>query len=209
MKMKLWVPGYLILIILLSILPGEACEFYFNYQEVKAPLGVTGTIGIRVRKDHQDCTMEGMDYQLEWANIQVIEETPWEEIGTALYEKQLQVVLSQIGSGYLSISKDCSREGYQEKQLPITVVAGGENWEKAIGETYPYPREENIYSQKGPFEINETSIIIGDTIILLPEIPPALNSCEGPIVVYYIQSESNKALLIAGEEIFFPFSWER
>lgn len=82
--------------------------------------------------------MKGMDYTLAWSNIQVLEETDWTEIGQNLYEKRLQVVLSEIGEGFFLISKECLREGYGEKQLPISIGEGGEIWEKAFSLEYPY-----------------------------------------------------------------------
>ncbi|GAH27161.1 unnamed protein product [marine sediment metagenome] len=67
-----------------------------------------------------------LDYQFDWEGIQILGETDWEEIGPQLYEKWFQVSLSSIGEGFLKISKDCSKEGYEEAVLPITVTKGYE-----------------------------------------------------------------------------------
>ena len=63
-----------------------------------------------------------LDYQFDWERIQILGETDWKEISPQLYEKWFQVSLSSIGDGFLKISKDCSREGYEEATLPIRVT---------------------------------------------------------------------------------------
>jgi hypothetical protein len=107
--------------------PALACEFSFNYDRIEAPIGTVGEIGVRVEKTHLRCTMDdSLDYQFDWEGIQILGETDWEEIGPQLYEKWFQVSLSSIGEGFLKISKDCSKEGYEEAVLPITVTKGYE-----------------------------------------------------------------------------------
>lgn len=108
--------------------PALACEFTFNYDRIEAPIGTVGEIGVRVEKTHPRCTMDdSLDYQFDWEGIQILGETDWEEIGPQLYEKWFQVSLSSIGEGFLKISKDCSKEGYEEAVLPITVTKGDED----------------------------------------------------------------------------------
>lgn len=108
--------------------PALACEFTFNYDRIEAPVGSVGEIGVRVEKTHRKCTMDDpLDYQFDWKSIQIIGETDWEKIGPQLYEKWFQVSLSSIGEGFLKISKDCSKEGYEEAVLPITVTEGDED----------------------------------------------------------------------------------
>lgn len=108
--------------------PALACEFSFNYDRIEAPIGTVGEIGVRVEKTHRRCTMDdSLDYQFDWEGIQILGETDWEEIGPQLYEKWFQVSLSSIGEGFLKISKDCSKEGYEEAVLSITVTEGDED----------------------------------------------------------------------------------
>jgi len=42
--------------------------------------------------------------------------------------------LSALGAGFLKISKTCSKEGYEEAGLPVTVTAGEEDgvWSEAL-----------------------------------------------------------------------------
>ena len=109
--------------VLALTLSAAACQFSFNYSEITAPLGTVGEIGVRVQKDHNNCTLTSMDdYQFAWEDIQVLGQTAWAEIGPNLYEKWFQVSLSEVGDGYLMISKDCTKEGYEEAVLPIAVL---------------------------------------------------------------------------------------
>ena len=119
MKKRLTVTLLAATITVLAItLSAAACQFSFNYTEITAPLGTVGEIGVRVQKDHNNCTLPSMDdYQFAWENIQVLGETAWEGIGPDLYERWFQVSLSEIGDGYLMISKDCTKEGYEEAKV--------------------------------------------------------------------------------------------
>lgn len=193
------------LLLLAGTIRGEACVFYFNYQEIDAPLGIMGTIAVRVHKDHQNCSMgSDMDFFLDWSNIQVLEETPWTEVGRDLYEKRLRVVLSEIGSGYMLLYKDCEREGYEEKRLPITVREGGDIWEQAYNGEYPYETEETMLSLQGPFQLEGNHILIHDIEVLLPKALENLDS-ESEIMVYYKPEKENQAALIVGKTFFYVF----
>jgi len=118
-----------------------ACTFMFNYGEVEAPLGTAGEIGVRVQKTHGNCTMPGTDdYSFDWSHIQVLDQTDWQDLGGGLYETWFLVSLCEVGDGHLTISKDCSKEGYDEKALPIRVTPGadGSAWFQAMSGMFPF-----------------------------------------------------------------------
>lgn len=127
--------------LLLASIAAVACDFSFNYDQITAPVGTVGEIGVRVQKTHKNCTMEDpLDYQFAWENIQIIGETQWKEIGPLLYEKWFNVSLSVPSEGFLKISKTCSKEGYEEAVLPITVTRGTEDgvFMQALNGAYPF-----------------------------------------------------------------------
>ena len=155
------------------VVGASACEFLFNYNEITAPLGTVGEIGVRVQKTHSNCTLPSMDeYQFAWENIQLLGETVWEEVGPNLYEKWFQVSLSQIGDGYLRISKDCTKEGYEEVILPITVLEPDEEgiWHQAYVGAYPMavPGIGVLESVTGEGVISEGTLAIDQLAIELP-----------------------------------------
>jgi len=158
----------------------SACDFFFSYTEVTAPIGTYGEIGVRVQKTHNNCTLSSMDdYELAWENVQILGSTEWEEVGPNLYERWFQVSLSEIGEGYLMVSKDCTKEGYQEAILPITVLDPDEGgiWEQASGGTYPLdaPSDGTIESVAGPASYEAGALSIGGVTVELPaEIPSDL-----------------------------------
>lgn len=151
----------------------SACDFFFSYTEVTAPIGTYGEIGVRVQKTHNNCTLSSMDdYQFAWENVQILGSTEWEEVGPNLYERWFRVSLAEIGEGYLMVSKDCTKEGYQEAVLPITVLGPDEGgiWERASGGTYPLgaPSDGTIGSVTGPATYAAGTLSIGDVTVELP-----------------------------------------
>ncbi len=197
----------IVLIIMFST-PVFACEFSFNYRSIEAPLGVTGSIGIRVMKDHHDCSMDGMEYDFGWENVQVLNTSPWEEIEYNLFEKWFEIVLSEKGEGYFLISKDCTQEGYDEKRLPINVIEGGDEWNAARQFEYPYETSLALEAVSGSYEIVGNTVFVEDEKVLLPEsftIPPSLLENKEPIVVFFTRDANSHAVLIAGENVFLRF----
>jgi len=159
--------------VLVAGLSAAACVFTFSFDRIEAPLGTFGEIGVRVEKDHNNCTLPSMDdYQFAWEGIQILGETEWEEVGSNLYEKWFQVSLSALGEGYLRISKDCTKEGYEEATLPITVLAPGEEgvWRQANDGTYPFddPQLGAIESEAGPGSVEDGTLAVGGLSIELP-----------------------------------------
>jgi len=155
----------------------SACDFLFSYTEVTAPIGTYGEIGVRVQKTHYNCTLSSMDdYEFAWKNVQILGLTEWEEVGPDLYERWFQVSLSEVGEGYLIVSKDCTKEGYQEAVLPITVLGPGVGgiWEQASGGAYPLDvaSDGTIESVAGPAAYVGGTLFIGGVTVELPaEIP--------------------------------------
>ena len=198
--------------VLAITLSAAACEFSFNYSEITAPLGTVGEIGVRVQKNHNNCTLPSMDdYQFAWENIQVLGETSWEEIGPNLYEKWFQVSLSQIGDGYLMISKDCTKEGYEEAILPITVLEPVEEgiWHQAYDGTYPLSELETgtLESVMGDGVISDGILTIDQLAIELPVVPSSFDGDVGSVRVFFTKTSDAEIvpLVIASEGFFLRF----
>jgi len=190
-------------------LPSLACEFTFNYERIEAPIGTVGEIGVRIEKTHQKCTMDDpLDYQFDWKGIQILGETDWEEIDPQLYEKWFQVSLSSIGEGFLKISRDCSKEGYGEAVLPITIIKGEGDWQLALKGEYPYELQSKIEVEKTfaqPF-LNNDVLKVGKVEVKLPFLPQELVEYEGEIGLYYYISEGKALpLLIVSSDFFYRF----
>ena len=199
-----------VMMLLLAVAwPVLACEFSFNYRSIEAPLGVTGSIGVRVLKDHHDCSLECMDgYQFEWDKVQILGQSDWEEVSYNLFEKWFEMVLSERGEGYFMIWKDCEQEGYDEKILSVSVGEGGEEWQTAVNEGYPYPFEGDMERAAGPYELSGHAVVVGGKTLLFPEtfdIPSILLDNQNPIVVYYTSGEQPTATLVTGEDVYLRF----
>lgn len=189
-----------------------ACEFSFNYSEIAAPLSRVGEIGVRVQKDHKNCTLPSMDeYQFDWENIQILGETAWEEVDSGLYEKWFQVSLSQIGNGYLKISKDCTKEGYEEAILPISVLEPTEDgsWQQAYDGTYPFadPEAGAAESAVGDGAITEGTLTIAQLALELPDSVGDLKGDIGWARVFYTRTSNDEIvpLLVVTDGLFLRF----
>lgn len=151
-----------------------ACTFTFSYSEIEAPLGTTGEIGVRVQKTHNNCTLPGTDeYEFAWSGIQILDRTDWEDLGGGLYETWLLVSLSEVGDGGLTISKDCSKEGYEEKTLPIRVAPGAEGsaWSQALGGMFPFeaPSGLEVSQLDGTTSMENGWLVVGEARFELPD----------------------------------------
>ena len=121
---RIYVTFAVLSLLALFAVSASACDFYFNYESISAPIGTVGDVGVRVQKTHAKCTLSSMDdYMIDGEGIQILGETAWEDLGGDLYEKWVQISLSEEGDGFLRISKTCTKEGYQEEVLPITSLA--------------------------------------------------------------------------------------
>jgi len=193
-------------------LSAAACQFSFNYSEITAPLGTVREISVRVQKDHANCTLPSMDdYQFAWENIQVLGETAWVEIGSDLYERWFQVSLSETGDGYLMISKDCTKEGYEEAILPITVLDPAEDgiWQQANEGIYPLSAPENgtVESIIGEGIAIDGILTIDQLTIELPVVPDSFDGEVGQVQLFFTRTSNDEIvpLLIASEGFFLRF----
>jgi len=199
--------------LLLVSVVGAACDFSFNYEQITAPVGTVGEIGVRVQKTHNNCTMpDPLDYQFAWENIQIIGETQWEEIGPLLYEKWFNVSLSVPGEGFLKISKTCSKEGYEEAVLPITVTRGTEDgvFMQALTGAYPFasPLELTVGSAIGSVRLDGGLLTVNDVSMSLPVSLSAVEDYKGEARVYYaVDKEGIEPLLLVSDAFFYRFDY--
>ncbi len=198
--------------VLALTLSAAACQFSFNYSEITAPLGTVGEIGVRVQKDHNNCTLTSMDdYQFAWEDIQVLGQTAWAEIGPNLYEKWFQVSLSEVGDGYLMISKDCTKEGYEEAVLPIAVLdpTADSLWQQATDGAYPLDalEEGTLENVVGDGIVSEEILTIGEFFIDLRSVPASFDGEMGPVRVFFMTTSEGVTvpLLIVSDGFFVRF----
>lgn len=191
-------------------LAASACTFQFNYAAIEAPIGTVGEVGVRVQKTHNNCTLSSMDdYRLEGSGIQILGATAWEDLGGGLYEKWLQISLSQVGEGSLKISKTCTKEGYQEKILPVTTLtseASDAVWSQAWNGIYPLEATENVISDTGTPAVLEGTLTVGSLTVTLPQDVQLPDSLPLTVRLYAVDSRGDTApLLLVGEDMFFRF----
>jgi len=193
----------------LFALSASACTFAFSYESISAPIGTVGDVGIRVQKTHARCTLSSMnDYLIDGEGIQILGETAWEDLGGDLYEKWVQISLSEEGEGALRISKTCTKEGYEEKVLPITSLAPDEGaaWATAWNGEYPFDAPANVENVLDTVAVSDGTLAVGgltfalsDGIALPSELPETVR-------IFYMNAASEPvALLLVGEGLFVRF----
>jgi len=187
----------------------SACTFYFNYESIAAPIGTVGEVGIRVQKTHAKCTLSSMDeYVIDGEGIQILGETAWEDLGGQLYEKWVQVSLAQEGDGFLRISKDCTKEGYEEKVLPIAALPPEDDalWTTAWEGEYPFEAPESVESVLGVATVVEEELTVADQTLTLPEGAVLPEVLPETVRVFFQQEDGRPiTLLLVGEGLFLRF----
>jgi len=186
-----------------------ACTFTFSYESVFAPIGTVGEIGIRVQKTHARCTLSSMDeYLIDGVGIQILGETSWEDLGGNLYEKWVQISLAEEGDGALRISKTCTKEGYQEKVLPITSLAPDEDaaWTMAWNGEYPFDEPTDTNSVLDSAIVNDGTMAVGGLTLALPDGAALPSRLPETVRVFYSDVTGEPiALLLLGEGLFVRF----
>lgn len=171
------------LIFVLLILGGFAfaCDFTFEPSSVNGKLGETVIIKVTIDKTHKNCSLTTMDeYHLEFTGVQLMGETPWKAVNSNTYEKWLKVSLSEAGSESIKIWKKCSKDGYEEKILPI-MISANDNLSGALKENklgfdtdlkYETLKIENLFLDKATtlesITINGEAVSLFEKITLQP-----------------------------------------
>ncbi len=184
-----------------------SCEFTFSQEDLSGELGSEAIIKVTIHRDHNNCTMKSMDdYKFEFQNVQLIKETAWKEVSRLTYEKWMIISLSNVGEGYVKIWKVCSKQGYEEGLLPVSVL----------------PREnliEDIASGKFPFDSPITKVelkssktaVISNTEIdrvlagsSTLRLPYSVQVLKGEMIVLF-RDPKEFPVLIAGEGYIYRF----
>lgn len=187
------------------------CDFVFSYKSITAPLGTWGEVGIRVYKTHRICTLpDPYAYDLPASGVQILKETPWQEIQPGVLEKWVVISLAEVGDGYLKISKTCTKEGYEEGVLPIRVVAPTPEgaWSQAWEGTYPFelPPGYTWSAVFGEASVHDGVLSLEGMDFTLPSLPSSLREQSILLRVFYVVQEGKPfPILIVGEGIFWRY----
>lgn len=197
-------------LISLFSLGASACDFYFSYDSISAPIGTVGDIGIQVHKTHAKCTLSSMDeYVIEGIGVQFLGETDWVDKGGGLYEKWIQVSLAEVGDGAVRISKTCTKEGYEEKVLPIAAQpaeAAEAVWVQAWNGTYPFEVSGDITSAVGAPVIEDRTLTVDGLTVTLAEGIVLPESLPDSVRLYALRTDNAiSALLLVGDGLLIRF----
>jgi hypothetical protein len=204
--MRSWGWATVALVALFSV-GASACTYTFSYDSIAAPIGTVGDIGIRVQKTHNNCTLSSMDeYAIEGQGIQILGETSWEYLGSNVYEKWVQVSLSEVGDGTLKISKTCTKEGYEEKLLPIAILPAEQDdglWATAWAGTYPFDDPSGVVSVLGAPAVQDGRLMVDGVAVILPSSVVVPEVLPATVRLFTTQFDGETiALLLVGDGLF-------
>ena len=184
------------------------CIVSCTYEEIVAPLGTAGEIGIQIQqRDAQIQTSSMAQYVIVGIGVQILDETPWNAVGESLYEKRVVVSLSEVGEGALSFRNGEESEDSEMQILPIRVltplVQG--RWASAMAGLYPLEGEyaEDVLSVHGKSAYVHGILFVEDIACEWPLQPRRLAESEGEIRLFYIERDGMIVPLLAVGETFF------
>lgn len=186
-----------------------SCVFSFEPEVVSGKVGDIVIIKVSVEKTHWRCVLDSMDdYHFELENVQVLGETSWNQIDSRIYEKWFKLSLSEAGEGFVKIWKNCTKEGYDEAILPVTVSANTELLEKISEGSFPVDTPLNVESTLvesfyKDAEKTVNKITLKDVEF---ELPIEVYLKAGEVYVLY-SKDYPYPIAVAGEDFFYRFDY--
>ena len=186
------------------------CIVSCTYEQIVAPLGTAGEIGIRIQQRGTNVQSSSLaHYEIVGSGVQILDQTPWESIGVELYEKWVVVSLSEVGDGALFFRNGAVPENRDEiRILPIRVLtplpAG--RWMHAMNGLYPLDWEpaEEIRSSLGVPTFDDGLLHIGGITCVWPLAPRLIAECGSEARLFYIERNGETLpLLVVGDAFFY------
>ncbi|AKI96662.1 hypothetical protein [Kosmotoga pacifica] len=199
---------FLLLALLVSTF-ALSCVFNFEPEVLSGNVGDIVIVRVDVEKTHRRCTLDSMDdYHFEFENVQVLGETPWNQVDEYNYQKWFKLCLSEAGEGFVKIWKNCTKEGYDEAILPITISENVEVLEKIREGIVPFDTPLNVENPmvESFYQSEEKTI---DKITLKDiefELPIEIHLSEGDVYVLY-SKDYMYPIAVAGRDFFYRFDY--
>lgn len=115
--------GLVIILLLMTALIGMSCDFKIEAATQTINKGDEFYIKITVFQDHTfKCVLPSeAEYKFNSENIKLLGMTEWEEISKNTLQTWLKVKALDYGDGWVKISKNCKKEGYEEKLINFEI----------------------------------------------------------------------------------------
>ncbi len=91
--------------------PVLACDISVEPSSVSGKVGDTLTFTVTVAETHRTCTVPIGDTQVYLTNMELVSETPWQQVADGVNEKQVTVRLLQAGEGSIRVIRECAKGG--------------------------------------------------------------------------------------------------
>jgi NosR/NirI family nitrous oxide reductase transcriptional regulator len=91
--------------------PVLACDINIEPSSASGGVGDTLTFTVTVAETHRNCTVPIGDTQIYLTNMELVSQSPWEQIADGVNEKQVTVRLLDAGEGSIEVVRECPKGG--------------------------------------------------------------------------------------------------
>ena len=105
-------------------MPVLACDIGATPSSASGQVGDTLVFTVTVQQTHRVCSVPIEDTQLYLTGMELVSQTPWEQVSSTANQKEMTVRLTVAGEGLLEIVRVCSKGGDEyAANVTITPVA--------------------------------------------------------------------------------------
>jgi len=94
-----------------TALPVLACDTGIQASAVEGVVGDTVTFTITVEQTHRVCSVPIEDTEIYLTGMELVSQSPWEEVASGANRKEVVVKLTTAGEGRLEVVRSCSKGG--------------------------------------------------------------------------------------------------
>jgi len=105
--------------------PVLACDIGIQPSTATGAVGDTVTFTITVEQTHRVCSVPIGDTQIYLSGMELVSQTPWEEVASGANQKEIVVKLTTAGEGRIEVVRSCSKGG-DECVATVTINPGEE-----------------------------------------------------------------------------------
>jgi len=109
------------------VVPVAACDISVEPASTTAAVGDTLTFTIIVGQTHRTCSVPIEDTQVYLSGMELVSQTPWQQVDDWTKQKEITVELTVVGEGLVEVVRVCSKGGDQcVAQVTITPASASQ-----------------------------------------------------------------------------------
>ncbi len=104
--------------------PVLACDISIEPSTASGEVGDTLTFTVTVAETHRTCTVPIGDTQVYLTSMELVSETPWQQIADGVSQRQVTVRLLEAGEGSIRVLRQCPKGG-GDVTVSVTIEPSG------------------------------------------------------------------------------------